>query len=80
MAPENIGGQGKNSQIKGTLNERGSKDFIQVKKIGDTPGESVNYEEVLKTYKEGAYEELHTKEIPESMKAIVKEYFTELDQ
>ncbi|MCT4620412.1 MAG: hypothetical protein N4A62_13595 [Marinisporobacter sp.] len=51
-----------------------------MKKFGDTLGESINYQEVLKNYKEGAYEELRTKEIPENMKEIVKTYFTELEQ
>ncbi|MCT4605989.1 MAG: hypothetical protein N4A64_07760 [Marinisporobacter sp.] len=73
-------GQGESSQIKGNINESGREDVTQVKKFGDTLGESVNYQEVLKNYKEGAYEKLHTKEIPKNMKEIVKTYFTELEQ
>ncbi|RKD30549.1 hypothetical protein [Thermohalobacter berrensis] len=78
FAPSNLGVEGKESGLKGTLNKSGSEDIIKVKKMGDITGESVPYNEVINTYKKQAYEEIDSKVIPESMKEIVKKYFAEI--
>ncbi|MGF7058970.1 hypothetical protein [Brassicibacter mesophilus] len=79
FTPKNLGGEGNATQIHSNMNDSGNKDIIQIKKFEDTAGESVPYDEVLDSYKQGAYKRLNNDEIPDSMKEIIKEYFSELD-
>jgi len=79
FTPKNLGGEGEPSQVHSNINESGNKDITQIKKFGDVAGESVPYGEVLDSYKLNAYKRLDSDEIPESMKELIKEYFSELD-
>lgn len=79
FTPQNLDTDGYSTQIHDDVDKDGEKDIIQIKKFGDLPGESIPYNEVLKTYRENAYRKLGNEEIPENMKETVKRYFSELE-
>ncbi|WP_432409518.1 hypothetical protein [Wukongibacter sp. M2B1] len=80
FAPKNLDAEGERSNIHGEVNKTGQKDIIEVKKFGETMGESIPFSEVLKNYKESEIHRLDEEEIPPNMKEIVKEYFIKLDE
>lgn len=80
FAPKNLNAEGERSNVHGNVNETGQRDTIEVKKFGETMGESIPFSEVLKNYKESEFHRLHEEDIPPNMKEIVKEYFIKLDE
>jgi len=80
FSPKRLDADGERSNIHGNMNKSGQKDTIEIKKFGETMGESIPFGDVLKDYKESEFHRLDEEGIPPNMKEIVKEYFIKLDE
>lgn len=79
FVPKHLGGEGESTQVHGQKGKDGDTEIIQVKKFSDVKGEPIPYSEVIRTYRENAYESLNSEEIPGNMKELVKKYFSEIE-
>lgn len=80
FTPKTLGGEGETSMLIGQKNDGGtSEQTITEKGIG-IEGNSVPYNQVVGEYKSKAYENMENVIIPESMKDVVKSYFSSLEE
>ena len=71
---------GYNETLTGQANNSGNSSFMQSNQSLTWAGQSVEYNKVVGQYTEQAYSNLQQSKIPESMKSLIKDYFTELNK
>lgn len=80
FTPKTLGGDGETSMLIGQKNDNGASEQIITEKGIGIEGNSVPYNQVVGEYKSKAYENMENSVIPESMKDLVKSYFSSLEQ
>ncbi|GAA0182388.1 hypothetical protein SH2C18_47750 [Clostridium sediminicola] len=66
--------------LNGQKNDNGASEQIITEKGIGIKGNSVPYNQVVGEYKNKAYENMENSVIPESMKDVVKSYFSSLEE
>ena len=69
-----------NEYLTGQANSEGNSYLTESNQVMTWSGESVTYEQVIGNYTNQAYTNMESSNIPDSMKELVKDYFTELNE
>ena len=68
-----------NQNLTGQANKEGSSTMTQAGQGYAWSGQKKDYNQVIGNYKNHAYDRMNKSQIPDSMKDMVKDYFTDLD-
>ena len=79
FSPTSMDSQGETSILTGQKNDDGNSQQIITEKGVGIKGNSVPYNQVMGQYKNKAYENMENSYIPDSMKNLVKDYFSSLE-
>ena len=71
---------GTNENLSGQSNSSGQSYMTESDQAATWRGESVDYNQVIGEYTNQAYTNMETSNIPDSMKDLIKDYFTELNE
>lgn len=77
---ERVDGKGKNENLQGKVSENGESTTQNSNKANTSAGNYVDYNKALGSYKDAAMESIENNKIPESMKNIIKEYFSKIEE
>ncbi len=77
--PERLGGNGNESQVKGTKGNSGESSWAQSQNSPVEKGSALPYDRVLGDYRSEAMSSVDNSSIPPVMKDIVRDYFSSLE-
>lgn len=77
--PERLGGEGRESQVKGRINSSGESQWTEAQNAPVERGASLPYNRVLGQYKSEAMSAIESDNIPPVMRDIIRDYFSSLE-
>ena len=78
MIPD--GDMGTNENLTGQANSNGNSYLTESNQTATWSGQSVDYNQVIGNYTNQAYTNMESSNIPDSMKDLIRDYFTELNE
>lgn len=80
FAPRLLGGEGEKDLLQGNKGEGGQTKIYKTQQGMTIKGEMLPYNQVIGQYREQAFQNLESSQIPQGMQDIVKDYFTSLEE
>lgn len=74
-----IGGEGDKDILQGNKNQEGQAKIFETEQGLTIKGEMLPYDQVIGQYKQQAFQNIESSQIPQGMQNIVKDYFTSLE-
>lgn len=78
--PDLLGGNAPPDFVPGATSESGEISYNKAQTLPNEAGELINYNQIIQSYSDKAYNNLEDKSLPYGMKDIIKDYFSELNQ